>query len=976
MKLLLVLLIVMLSVFRGKAQNTIGLPEIINYSKQTYQAGTQNWDICQDKNGILYFANNEGVLSFDGTYWKIYPLPNKTIVRSVAIAPDNKIYAGGQDEIGYFSPDKHGELEYHSIKHLIPKKNRSFADVWDIVCVDKQVFFRSNNQILQMADGRITVYPATNWLYMGATSDIFIAQDVNKGILRFEKDVWTPFVTKEHLPEGLLITAVLRGGKDSTLITTLKHGIYLYAHNEFKPFTSPALSAIAGYNIYGAAAIDEEHIALATTRKGCVVIDRKGNQVQLFSRHEGLQNNNVLSIYPDKNKNLWLGLDHGIDFIAYNSAVKNIYPDKENEGSGYSSIVHNNRLYIATTNGLYQTQLYNNPDLSFVKGNFNQVQGTHGQVWNLSEVNGKLLMGHHEGFWEIRNNVAIPLDKSTGFWTFLPLNAILPSPVMVAGTYEGIRFYNYKEGHFSKTYKEARFESARFVTISNNDIWVSHPYKGIYRISLSEEGEPLVENYGKKQGINLTPNGNYVFKVKNSIVVTTENGIYEYNPQTDHFEPSGYFNSIFGKSVVRYLKEDGSGNIWFVFDKTLGIIDLSEQKPHVIYIPELSRKIVSGLEHVYPVDSNNIFVGGEKGFFHINYAKYKKQHPAIQVLIRQVKAINKTDSLIFGGYFANVNEQQVQQLRSSVSYDWNSFRIEFSAPMYEQQSNIEYSYYMKGYDNNWSEWSNKTEKEYSYLPAGTYHFELKARNNLGNESAICTYSFTILPPWYQTWWAYTLYGCLLLYATYALYRWQKQKFQRQRLRYEEKQKRLRDLHQLELEKNEKEIVKLRNEKLEAEIQHKNKEMASATMHLVKKGELITRLHDELQKLMKNTEDDKLLESLKKMTKTLGEEDKMDADWEHFTIHFDKAHNDFFVALKEKHSNLTPNELKLCAYLRMNLSTKEMAQLMNISVRGVEISRYRLRKKLQIPTETNLFTYLLDFHGNGKTDKQTLHQHGI
>ena len=191
---------------------------------------------------------------------------------------------------------------------------------------------------------------------------------------------------------------------------------------------------------------------------------------------------------------------------------------------------------------------------------------------------------------------------------------------------------------------------------------------------------------------------------------------------------------------------------------------------------------------------------------------------------------------------------------------------------------------------------------------------------------------------------------------------------RQKQRYEERQKQLRDLHQLDLEKNEKEIVKLRNEKLEAEINHKNKEMASATMHLVKKGELITRIKDELQRLTKNTEEEKSLDALKKMIKTLGEDDKMDEDWEHFTVHFDKAHNDFFVALKEKHSNLTPNELKLCAYLRMNLSTKEMAQLMNISVRGVEISRYRLRKKLQIPTETNLFTYLLDFHGNGKEDQ--------
>ncbi|MBX3252535.1 MAG: hypothetical protein KF862_00230 [Chitinophagaceae bacterium] len=948
----------------GKAQNTIGLPEIINYTKQIYQAGTQNWDICQDKNGILYFANNEGLVSFDGTYWKIYPLPNKTIVRSVAVAFDNKIYVGGQDEIGFFSPNSQGLLEYHSIKHLIPKKNRSFTDVWDIVSANNQIFFRSNTQILQLSGDRVSVYPAGNWLFMGTTPDMLIAQDATKGILKFDKDLWNPLFVKEQLPNGFLITAVVQCGKDSTLIISLKHGIYLYAHNQLKPFTSAALAGIAGYNIYGAVAIDDESFALATSLKGCFVIDKKGNPVQQFSRQEGLQNNNVLSVFTDKNKNLWLGLDHGIDFIAYNSAIKHIYPDKENEGSGYSSIIHNNRLYIATTNGLYQVPLHPKTDLSFVKGDFAPVQGAGGQVWNLSEVNGKLVMSHHEGFWEIKGTTALPADHSTGFWTFLPLSAIMPSPVIVAGTYDGLRFYNYKDGTFSKNYTDTRFESARFVAINNNDIWVSHPYKGIYRIRVSENNEPTVENYDVRHGLELTSNGNYVFKVKNRIVVTSEKGVYEYNPATDRFEPSVYFNSVFGKTVVRYLKEDNSGNIWFVFGKTLGVVDCSRQEPQVIYIPELNRKIVSGFEQVYPVDSNNIFVGGEKGYFHINYAKYRQQHPVIQVQVRQVKAINTTDSLLFGGYFNNVNELQVQQYRHSVPYNWNSFRLEFTAPLYEQQSNIEYSYLLKGYDNGWSDWSSKTEKEYSYLPAGTYHFQVKARNNLGNESAINTYSFVILPPWYQTWWAYALYGCLLLYAVYALYRWQKQKFHQQRLRYEEKQKRLRDLHQLELEKNEKEIVKLRNEKLEAEIQHKNKEMASATMHLVKKGELITRLRDELQKLIKNTEDDKALEALKKMIKTLGEEDKMDADWEHFTVHFDKAHNDFFVALKEKHSNLTPNELKLCAYLRMNLSTKEMAQLMNISVRGVEISRYRLRKKLQIPTEINLFTYLLDFHANG------------
>ncbi|RYY44098.1 MAG: transcriptional regulator, partial [Chitinophagaceae bacterium] len=93
-------------------------------------------------------------------------------------------------------------------------------------------------------------------------------------------------------------------------------------------------------------------------------------------------------------------------------------------------------------------------------------------------------------------------------------------------------------------------------------------------------------------------------------------------------------------------------------------------------------------------------------------------------------------------------------------------------------------------------------------------------------------------------------------------------------------------------------------------------------------------------------------------RTLSDDDNMDKEWESFTRHFDKVHSDFIIGLKDKHPTVTGNEVKLCAYLRMNLSTKEIAQLMNISVRGVEISRYRLRKKLLIPSEMNLFDYLI------------------
>jgi DNA-binding CsgD family transcriptional regulator len=193
---------------------------------------------------------------------------------------------------------------------------------------------------------------------------------------------------------------------------------------------------------------------------------------------------------------------------------------------------------------------------------------------------------------------------------------------------------------------------------------------------------------------------------------------------------------------------------------------------------------------------------------------------------------------------------------------------------------------------------------------------------------------------------------------YALYKWQNKKFKQQQTKYEAEQKRLLYIHELELNRTESELVALRNEKLEAEINFKNAELAASAMHLVKKGELMAKSKIELTQVMKGLDNPQAIGELKKMIKTLSDDDNMDKEWENFAKHFDTVHSDFLVALKETHSAITPNELKLCAYLRMNLSTKEIAQLMNISVRGVEISRYRLRKKLQLASETNLFDYLI------------------
>lgn len=957
MKLLLLFLLLPFNVF---CQNTIGLPDVVNYPKQVYSAGLQNWDFTQDKNGILYVANNEGLLSYDGKYWNLYSLPNKTIVRSVGIGKDNRIYVGGQDELGYFFPGKNGQLQYFSLTRLIEAKDKLFNDVWDVVSFGKDIYFRSNNKIFRFSSERITTFDAPGeWAYMGICDNQLYAHDYKMGLMQFKHNSWLAVTGNNQLPVNDPVTSMLPMKNKSALITTLKNGLYIFSGSSISSMPTVNNQLFRNERIYAATAVNAEWIALATSNNGIYIVDLQGNIIQRFSKTEGLQNNNVLSIFLDSQKNLWLGLDNGIDLISHNSAIKQINP-LLHDGSGYTAIIDDSRLFLGTSNGLYSVWLKPASDMSFSRGDFVPVQNAKGQTWGLAKINNQLLLGQHEGAFVIKDNAAKPIASNTGYWNFIAHTNGSGATQIIAGNYKGLSVFDFINQQFIPSTPVPDFiESSRFVVVdAAKNIWVSHPYHGIFKLNKSEEGKYITTVFTDKDGLPSNLN-NHIYKIKNEVIVATEKGLYNYNLQQDKFEQSSYYQHLLGNQSIRYVKEDNAGNIWFIHEKTLGVIDLSGKEPVIIYLPELNNKMLSGFEFIYPVDDRNIFLGAERGFFHINYQKYKKSVPALLVQIRSVRIISKTDSVLFGGY-PHVEGQQLQDMNDIpvVSHSWKTIRFEFASPFFGYQSNLEYSFRLKGFDESWSPWTRRTEKEYTNLPARNYSFEVKVRNNLGNESAVASYSFKMLPPWYSTLWANLSYVILLSISLFALYRWLKKKFELQQSKFEQEQKRLYYIHDLELSKTESELIALRNEKLEVEINFKNSELASSAMHLVKKGELLTKMKAELSQLMKGFNNPAAVADLKKMIRSLSEDDNLDKEWVNFTKHFDRVHSDFVINLKEKHPTITNNELKLCAYLRMNLSTKEIAQLMNISVRGVEISRYRLRKKLQLPTDATFFNYLI------------------
>lgn len=957
-------------------QNTIALPEIVNYSKLAYNAGTQNWAIVQDEKGVIYVANDEGLLSFDGNFWRKYTTPSSGTIRSLAIAPDGKIYAGSQGEIGFFQPGKNGTLQYTSLNTLLPDREKDFTDIWNVVIYKNDVFFRSFKKIFQFKNDKITVYRDIAWSFLGLSNGRLISKSYNKGLMQFVNNSWIPLSTRDTIPMKAQVTALLPLNKDSSLMLTKKNGAYILNGDQIRQFRTPDLQMINEKNPYGAASIDENRIAIITSFGGCYVINKKGQLIQGLAKQDGLQNNNILSVFVDREKNLWLGLDNGIDLVAYSNAIKHIYPNYLEQSAGKSAIIFDNRLYIGTSDGLYDVPVNQEQDMSYVKGRFEQVPNTNGQVWNLCELNGELVMGHNDGFFVIKNRIPHVVDASSGFWTFTPMSNVIPSPVVLAGTYNGVNFYNYQNGTFKNPSIHCHFESIRFMAVDNNIAWVSHPYKGLYKIQLNGGVRPSYTAYVDKDKI-LSPNNNHIFKAKSRILLCNQNGFFEYDEKKDNFKPSAFFRNIFGNRNIEYIKEDNDGNIWFVEDKSLGVVDFSTPAPEIIRFPELTNRIMAGgFECIYPYNRNNIFVAGENGFFHINYEQYKSMKGNIPILIGNVRIYNKKDSTVFGGYYGEKSGKP--EGTPEINYSWNSIHFEYSSPLYGKQPSIEYSYKLEGFDKIWSRWSKKSEKDYTFLPPGNYTFKVKARTHEGDESSVTSYRFTILPPWYRTTLAYLFYWLVVGAIIYFLYRFQKKKFieqqlkheeERQKLQYvnklqkekfEEEQKQLMYLHQLEIERNEKEIIRLKNEKLESEIQLKNTELASTTMNLIQKGEMLVKVKEQFVRMKKESEVDKESEDYKKILKMLGE-DKMKKNWEQFAVHFDKVHSDFLVSVKAAYPNLTPSELKLCAYLRLNLSSKEIAQITNITIKSVELSRYRLRKKLQIPADENLFNFLLNFH---------------
>ncbi|AKD01973.1 triple tyrosine motif-containing protein [Pontibacter korlensis] len=952
-----------------------GIPYIKNYTQKQYKASPQNWAIVQDHRGVMYFGNSFGVLEFDGNHWRRISLANRTIARSLAVDKTGRVYVGGQDDFGYLQPDASGLMSYVSLKEKIAPQYRDFDDVWKIYTSDEGVFYCTVSGIYHLQHDRIKVYkspgPPTGFPFM--VQNKLLVPVPKKGIFELKHGTFG-LIPGSEIVADFVITAILPYEKGESLLFTEEHGMYVYnGYSDFKKLSWPVEDYLIKNKIYSATRLTEGY-AIGTAHDGLLVVDKAGKPRQHLNREKGLQNSNVIHVYQDQAGSLWLALNNGIAYVEINSAFTLFNATNGLPGTGYTSLLNKDVLYLGTNDGLYY-KAWSNTENPLYPSPFKLVDNTQGQVYNLQKIKGKLLLSHHNGPFEIVNNTARKLSDHRGAWIFMPL-ANHPG-YLVCGTYTGLLLYKFEKGQLVFQHKISGFDESSRVMEEDKEgnLWIAHGYKGVYKLRLGADMHKVesVSFYGEESGFpsNLFIN---VFKINGELVFTGESGVYKYNKRTDRFDAHPLLSKQFEQGVhVRKLVEDKDGDIWFSAGNQMGVLRKRSNGSFEVeknIFNKLHGKLIGGFEHIAPYDQSNMLIGIDEGFvhYHPSYLQAKNLDHTFYTLIRQVNATDGLkDTLISAGAYLDAGQvaiNQPNQAKLTLPFAFNSVKFTYSGVAYEGEEHVQYQYMLEGFDKSWSPWISTLQKEYTNLSEGTYTFKVKARDVYNRESREAMYTFTVLPPWYRSIWAkggYVLLALLLLWVLKRLTDNRIRRHQEQARLEQEKALRLKEAEHMEqVLKAEKEIIKLNNEKLESELAHKSKELASSAMHVMHSLETIGKVRGQLQVVMEQVDDKEARHHLRKMLRSVEEDIKVDNNWDQFELHFNQIHQDFLRRLRDDYPDLTHRDIKLCAYLRMNLTSKEIASLLNLSLRGVETSRYRLRKKLNLGQEVNLTEFILKY----------------
>ena len=914
------------------------LPPVENFSPNQYDAGSQNWAVAQSPDRLIYVANNNGLLEYNGAFWRLYPSTNETILRSVSVL-GNRIYTGAYMEFGYWQKNDLGVLEYSSLSRDLDSPLLDDEEFWGIAGIDHWVIFQSLN--------RIYIYDSNNNVManviqsdgiinkMFVVDDAIFFQKLNEGIYKIENG-----------EENLLIDApLIRGGEvvnifddeDGLVLITKNRGLLSY-QDEVLTQWSRNTEQLSDLGVYDAIRLENGNFALGTISNGLIYFSQDEGIRYEINQSRGLQNNTVLSVFEDTDGNIWMGLDNGISFINIDAPI-NIYNDENGIlGSVYASAYLNDTLYLGTNQGLYYKRMYD-------RGPFTFIDNTEGQVWSLERINDKLFCGHHRGTFTIHGNRVKKIENTEGTWDIKKLDD--KGDLLIQGNYDGLYVLERSRTQgWQLRNKIAGFNnSARSFEVLEDEIFVNHEYKGVFHLRADNGFSKFIES---ELDTLLKGSNSSIAKFQGDILYASSKGILKYSKSEGTFTKDSTLSTIYSDDnyISGKIIPGKRGDRFWTFTKENITVVSAGNLSDVLTIESLPlnlemRRDVIEYENITGINGGDSYLLGTS-FGYIMFYHEDFSIDDFEVRIGTISnGINSDHSA--SGFLLD------SSLPGDFNSDENNLRIDFYSPIYFKYMKPTYQFQLLGLYDTWSEWNTQSSVFFENLPPGSYTFNVRAKLGEKVSGQVASYTFNIAKPWYATHFMLAVYLIgVILFSIFMHYNYRRY-YHRQRRNLIEQNERDMELTRLQ---NEQEIIKIKNEQLKEDFKSKSNELAASIMSMARNNELLSEIKDHLTKV----EDQ---QSLASVTALIDKNLSQDENWEFFREAFDSTDNEFFKKLNSMHPDLSPSDLKLCAYLRLNMSSKEIAQLTNISPKSVEIKRYRLRKKLDLESNQNLINYILN-----------------
>ncbi len=735
------------------AQKETGLPIIQYYPPSAYNAGHENWWGLQNDDGIIYVANQDGVLEHDGSTWRLIKLPNRGAAHWLTVGADKKIYVAAQSDFGRIEYSSNGFAQYVSLIDQAARDTLGLTSIWECEADSKGgVFFRQYDRIFYWSPSGIRVWRTESRFDMvGMVRDTLYVRIRTKGVYRIVNSVLEPVQGGNTFDEKINCILPIPGG---ILFGTRTKGLFLYNGQRFTPIVNEASEYLKKHNLYQALVLPDGRIAAASLHGGVVLMTAQTELIRVYDQKVGLNNLNVFAVFPDRQNGLWVAHGAGISRISLNTS-KTVFDERSGLSLGINDMArYNGHLFAGTRHGVYR-----------LDGNsFTEVTKTKSFVQQFLVHQNRLFVSHGTGTSVIaKDSLSKSLARNYGVLFPLPLD----SNIVFVGEQAGLFALNIQTTPPTLHVIPGMTAFISSMTAdSDGYLWCGTPYSGIYRLDFRKGFTiaPEIKNYSTNSGLPL---GRYSVYFQRGIYADDTENLYEYDKVTDRFVVSRKLEDL--ETNLKELNQTLYRNAFFILPAYVKF-GRAKAQSLLMRIWGLKNDITC-----YNLEEDGTeWIGTREQL--IRFA------PEADTLIGRIKTVIRKiasrDSIYTGGHITKAEYE--------IPYQQSGVRLEFTATMANPLSAVLYQTQLEGFETTWSPWTENAFREYPNLIPGDYRFRLRANTSSGQFSDITTTAITILPLWYRSNAAYTLYTILFLFVFYLIFRWRVRRLENQKLDLEAK----------------------------------------------------------------------------------------------------------------------------------------------------------------------------------------------